>query len=113
MAVTWFVYWAWFVVPLLVVFMTAGALAGRFRPISRSSFRRMFLVVNVVFLLWTAASWLMFAGVIPHWDQGRYLLIGAGSPLGVAFHFAWWLIADVLLAVSWKMSRLNRRVAPA
>ena len=108
----WYLYWARFVIPLVATFALGGALAGRFAPVTAPTFRRLFIGVNVIFLLWSAASWLQYGGLIPDWETGtRFLLIGAGSPLGVLIHFAWWLIADVLLALAWIASRFMRRAA--
>src|SRR5207245_3013710 len=102
-------FWAAFIFPLIAIFALVGTLSGRFSPVTGHGFRRILLVVNVIFLLWTAASWLEFGGVIPDWEPGRFLLYGAGSLLGVVIHFAWWLIADLLLGIAWLATWLERR----
>ncbi|HCO02286.1 MAG TPA: hypothetical protein DIT48_02750 [Actinobacteria bacterium] len=83
-------------------------------PLVRTpKFRQVVVVVNLIFLLWSAASWMRYGGLLPHWRLGDYLLIGAGSPLGVLFHFAWWFIADALLALAWVAARVTRRASVA
>ena len=106
--VPWYAFWALIVVPLLVVFVFVGFLFRRLAPKRPHLFRRVVVVANVVFLLWTTATALHLVGVIPSSRLGPLPLIG-GTFLGLVFHFAWWLIADVLLAVAWWSSGLSRR----
>jgi hypothetical protein len=81
-------------VPALLVAVGLGILVRA----SPKVWRRVALTVNVFFALWTLASALRWGGVLP--EAPWWTLVNV-SALGLGFHALWWVIADLLLGMSW------------
>ena len=73
-------------------------------PVSPTGWRRTFLAVNCVFVLWTLLTVLRYFEVLPPLPWWTLMNV---TLLGLILHFVWWLLADVLLGLLWLTNRLG------